>query len=191
VRTHIRPQLRIASVDLRHPAPADRGPYRDAFRTDVRFGADADRLRFSADEWRAPLETSDPTLAQVLEARARIRLEAATGYASAIGGELRRAILGELAEGAPISNVARALHVSVRSLQRTLADAGTSYRAVLDTVRRDLARDYLADAAVSICEVALLLGFSDQRSFHRAFERWTGESPGRWRALRTRGSGVD
>jgi AraC-like DNA-binding protein len=182
IRAYFRPQLHLAGVDLRQAAPADTRPYREAFGVDVHFGAGADRLRFSKDEWRTPFETADPTLALVLEARARVRLERTTGGARPVDIELRRAIVGALPAGAQVDEVARALHMSVRTLQRKLAESGTSYRAVLDTLRSGLAREYLADDTVSICEVALLLGFSDQRSFHRAFERWTGEAPGRWRA---------
>ena len=71
--------------------------------------------------------------------------------------------------------------MSVRTLQRRLVDSGTTFRSVSDEVRRQLALGYLADPAVSIAEVAFLLGFSEQRSFNRAFRRWTGETAGRWR----------
>jgi len=71
--------------------------------------------------------------------------------------------------------------MSTRTLQRSLARAGTTFRTVLDHVRRSLAESYLADTSVSIPEVAFLLGFSDQSSFHHAFQRWTGHAPGRWR----------
>jgi AraC-like DNA-binding protein len=71
--------------------------------------------------------------------------------------------------------------VSVRTLQRKLVATGTTFREVSETVRGRLAEGYLTDPGVSIAEVAFLLGFSDQSSFNRAFRRWTGESPGRWR----------
>jgi AraC-like DNA-binding protein len=184
LRAYFRPQLRLAGVDLRQPTPADVGPYRDVFRTDVRFGTDADRIHFSADEWRTPLETSDPTLAQVLETRARMRLERLTDSEDDLDPELRRAIIGALPEGARVREVARALHMSVRTLQRKLDKSGTSYRAAVDALRSELACQYLTDKTVSISEIALLLGFSDQSTFHRAFERWTGDAPGRWRKKR-------
>jgi AraC-like DNA-binding protein len=181
LRTFFRPQLRLVGVDLRQPAPLDVAPYQHAFRTGPRFGADADRIHFSADEWRAPLETSDPQLAQVLEARALTRLQQLTDGEKGVSPEVRGAIMGTLPDGAHVEDVARALHMSVRTLQRKLEKAGTTYRAALDALRSELACQYLKDEAVSICEVALLLGFSEQSSFHRAFERWTGEAPGRWR----------
>jgi len=103
------------------------------------------------------------------------------------GSDVRQAIIGALPNGAAVADVARALHVSVRTLQRRLTAAKTSYREELDQVRSELARQYLQDPTVAIAEVALLLGFADQSSFHRAFERWTGDPPGRWRAARLTG----
>ena len=79
-----------------------------------------------------------------------------------------------------------AMHVSVRTLQRRLVEAGTTFREVSDLVRDQLAEEYLSDPRVSIPEVAFLLGFSDQSSFNRAFRRWTGQSPGEWRRRRSR-----
>jgi AraC-like DNA-binding protein len=69
----------------------------------------------------------------------------------------------------------------VRTLQRGIIKSRTTFRQVSETVMARLAEGYLADPKVSICEVAFLLGFSEQSAFNRAFRRWTGESPGRWR----------
>ena len=102
-------------------------------------------------------------------------------FRSGFTAQVRRVILAELADGAEEEAVARALHVSRRTLQRRLADDGTSFRLVLEDLRKELAERYLKDPGNSIVEVAFLLGFSDQSSFHRAFQRWTGASPGRWR----------
>jgi AraC-like DNA-binding protein len=70
-------------------------------------------------------------------------------------------------------------------LQRKLAPSGTTFRELTDTVKGHLAEEYLTDPDVSIAEVALMLGFSDQTSFNRAFRGWTGETPGRWKKRQT------
>jgi AraC-like DNA-binding protein len=181
VRMGIRPELRVRHVDLRRAQPADPGPYQECFQAPVRFAAAGDRLCFTAAEWASPIEGADAALARVLEEHARIlaaRLpEAPTDFVSTV----RTSVMAALPDSADAEHVARALHMSTRTLQRKLADAGTSFREVLDSVRSGLAESYLADTGVSIPEVAFLLGFSDQSSFHRAFHRWTGWAPGRWR----------
>ncbi|HSY38976.1 MAG TPA: AraC family transcriptional regulator, partial [Polyangia bacterium] len=80
-----------------------------------------------------------------------------------------------------LASVGRALALSKRTLQRRLGVEGVSFRALTDEVRRGLATEYLTDGRVSLSEIALLLGFSEQAAFQRAFLRWTGVTPGQYR----------
>ena len=91
--------------------------------------------------------------------------------------------LAQRREGAvpPLREVARALAMSDRNLQRALRDDGTSFQKVLDEVRRDLAISHLANPATSAGQVGFLLGFSEPSAFHRAFRRWTGKTPSAYR----------
>ena len=184
IRMRIRPDLRVEHVDLRRPRPADPSPYEELFRSRVRFGAAHDRLCFSRREWTAPIAGADAALAQVLEEHARTLATRLPSAPTDFVGAVQHAILTTLPDGAGADHVARSLHMSTRTLQRKLARAGKSFREVLDGVRSGLAQSYLADTAVSIPEVAFMLGFSEQSSFHRAFCRWTGTAPGRWRRER-------
>lgn len=181
IRMRIRPGLQVLRVELRQPEPANAAPYTELFRAPVRFGAPADRLCFSAGEWSAPTESADAALARLLEEHARVLARRVPDATSGFRDEVQKAIAAAPGDGGSAPDVARALNVSVRTLQRKLVASGTTFRKVSDTVRRRLAEGYLADPAVSIAEVAFMLGFSDQSSFNRAFRRWTGESPGRWR----------
>jgi AraC-like DNA-binding protein len=76
---------------------------------------------------------------------------------------------------------ARQLGMTVRTLQRRLRDEGTSFHAVLDDVRRDVALTQMRARRQSIDELAFILGFEKSSSFHRAFKRWTGQTPGEFR----------
>ncbi|CAH0351438.1 AraC family transcriptional regulator [Aquabacterium sp. CECT 9606] len=78
-------------------------------------------------------------------------------------------------------DVTRRLGTTLRTLQRRLADQGTSYRDVLNQTRHQLALDYLTSARYSVGEISFLLGFSEVSAFTRAFKRWTGSSPSTWR----------
>jgi AraC-like DNA-binding protein len=186
VRMRIRPELEVHRVELRRPQPAEMAPYLERFRAPIQFGSARDRLCFTASEWASPTADADAALARLLEEHARLlaaRLPAApTGFVATV----QSSIIAGLPETADEASVARSLHMSRRTLQRKLAGGGTSFRALLDDVRRGLAESYLADRGVSIQEVAFMLGFSEQSSFHRAFQRWTGSAPGRWRRERRR-----
>jgi AraC-like DNA-binding protein len=85
--------------------------------------------------------------------------------------------------------VSSRLGVPARTLQRRLRSEGTTFAKKTDEVRRQLAERYLADRRTSVAEVAFLLGFSDVSAFHRAFVRWTGQTPSRYRALVASGQG--
>lgn len=181
VRMKIRPQLRVLRVELRQTDPITPLPYSEVFRAPVRFHAAADRLCFSDEEWHTPIESADAALAKLMEEHARILTTRMPRAGSVFTADVQKTIAAAPPECTSAHDVARALNVSVRTLQRKLVATGTSFRQVSDTVRGQLAQEYLAGRGVSIAEVALLLGFSDQSSFNRAFRRWTGESPGRWR----------
>jgi AraC-like DNA-binding protein len=188
MRMRIRADLRVLRVELRQAAPARAELYEQVFRAPVRFGAAADRLCFSNEEWMAPTESGDAALAALMEEHARILAQRLPHALPGFGATVQKTIASAMYDGSSsAADVARALHVSVRTLQRRLAPTGRTFRDVADAMRGHLAQEYLTDPKVSIAEVALLLGFSDQSSFNRAFRRWTGDTPGRWRRHRHSG----
>jgi AraC-like DNA-binding protein len=83
--------------------------------------------------------------------------------------------------GAALDDVARARGESPRTLQRRLEAVGLTWRALRDAVREDEARLLLEQGQRSLPDIAEALGFSDQSVFARAFSRWTGVSPSRYR----------
>jgi AraC-like DNA-binding protein len=181
IRLHIQPGLAVAGVELRQPAPPAAARYQEVFQAPVRFGAVADRLRFSREAWEQPTVNGDAVLAALLEEHARILAARTPAAVAGFVGEVQRAIASRLPEDASADAVARELNMSVRTLQRRLVVCGTTFHEVSEAVLARLAAGYLSDPAVSVSEVAFLLGFSEQSAFNRAFRRWTGESPGRWR----------
>ena len=78
--------------------------------------------------------------------------------------------------------VARIANMSTRSLQRALHREGTSFKAVVEAGQRANALRYMRETGYPLSAIALAVGFSDQSNFNRAFRRWTGQSPGHWRA---------
>ena len=89
------------------------------------------------------------------------------------------------AKGAvPLDDVARHLGMSGKTLERRLTRRGTSYRAMVEGIRRDLAEHYLADTDLRLQQIAYLLGYSEPAPLVRAFKRWTGSTPMQYRARR-------
>jgi AraC-like DNA-binding protein len=101
-------------------------------------------------------------------------------------GDLEQQIQALMIEQLPSGKVtdkmiARELHLSERTLQRKLRDKGTSFRKILENVRKMVALQYIRDTSTSMTEIAFLLGFSEQSAFSRAFKKWTGKSPVQYR----------
>jgi AraC-like DNA-binding protein len=90
------------------------------------------------------------------------------------------------ARAASLPRLAKALHVSARTLRRRLAERGSSYRELLEGTRRSVALQRVLDAEVSFEEIADALGFRDVSAFYRAFRRWTESTPAAYRARRAR-----
>ncbi|WP_188455764.1 AraC family transcriptional regulator [Virgibacillus oceani] len=120
------------------------------------------------------LEILTPALNQSLNASQRI---------SPITGMVKWIMKRNLAGGcSDIQTVASELGMSKRTLQRRLQDEGIRFNHLLTQVRKQQAREYLADPSLDIGEVAFLVGYEDQNSFYRAFRLWEGITPSNWRA---------
>lgn len=167
-------------VALTHPAPRWIGPYFGLFRCPVRFNAPSTRLVFALDQAEMPLPARNRELAEANDA-------ILSGYWTQLTGQdivtrVRRAILDQLPSGAPSAeDVARDLLMSPRTLQRRLTCQGTTFKWLVESVRRELADQYLADPGRSLGEITFLLGFSETSAFSRAFKRWTGRTPTQFR----------
>jgi AraC-like DNA-binding protein len=178
-RIATRSRVRPLAVTMPDPPP-DAGVYRDFLGVAVQAGA-AHAVTFAELDAARPFLTENAGMWQRFEPSLRARLfELEAG--SAMSERVRGVLLEKLPAGeASVQGVARALAVSPRTLQRRLGAEGTSYQAVLDRVREDLARHYLADARMGVGTIAFLLGYQDQSSFYRAFSSWTGQTPERAR----------
>lgn len=183
-RMHIRPEQVLARVEFTRARPDDPRPYETFFRAPVIFGADIDRLCLPRAEWDTPLEHGDDLLVELLDRHAAILANRLPSPRQGIVADVQQTILERLPTSPKAEEVAKELHVSTRTLQRKLTRAGVTFAQVVENVRAELAKDYLS-GDTPISEVAFLLGFSEQSSFHRAFRRWTGMAPGRWRSAAT------
>ena len=165
------------AVELRHRAPPDTSEHARVFGIAPRFGAAADALVLDAAVLDAPCPAPDPTLWSVLEQHAEALLAERPDPAR-FAERVRHDVGRALPEGAAtLAATARRLRMSERSVQRRLAAEGTTYEAIVDDLRRELAARYLRDRSLAIGEVAYLLGYSEPSAFHRAFKRWTGATP--------------
>lgn len=180
-RVSFGPDFAPLRVQFSHGEPACAQRFAEHFRAPVEFGAADNTLLCRRDDMLRRLPTANVDMALASD-------RVLTDYLARLDREdvqtqVRRAVIEALPSGTPTeAELAQALQMSHRTLQRRLAEAGTSFSTLLDEVRRELAMQHLGDLRKQVTQIAFLLGFAEVASFNRAFKRWTGRTPTEYRA---------
>lgn len=172
--------LAPANVELDRPRPESPELWESLLSSRVCFDAGRTCLSWYLSDIVEPLITGDPDLARANDEQTQAYLD---GFlATSTSREVVDKIVEHLPDGPPSQlQIAEALHVSNRTLQRKLKDEGTSFMDLLQNTRLQLAQKYLRHPNRSVVETAYLLGFSEPSTFSRAFKRWTGMAPADYR----------
>jgi AraC-like DNA-binding protein len=175
------PTLRLLSVRFTHTAPTDPAHYAKHFGCPVGFEAVHNEMHLPIAFLDERPPRADPNLGRVLQEHTEYllsQLPSADPFVYAV----RSKLLEQLRSGAPeTAAVARALHVSERTLRRRLRAEGTGYQALLEDLRMQLAGQYVGQTREGFVAIARRLAFSDASAFFRAFKRWTGITPAQYR----------
>ncbi len=147
-------------------------------------------LTFASEDADRPLITRSASLWATLEPGLQDQLEARLGTQT-MSARIKRTLTEALPGGSTtIDDMAKRLNMSKRSLQRRLNEEGTSFQEVLNETRFEMSDLYLRDDALSVPEISYLLGFRDTSSFFRAFQGWTGMTPGDYRVAKDADAGA-
>jgi AraC-like DNA-binding protein len=169
-------RISLLEVGFPFPRPPHEAVYPLLFPGPVSFDAAAAHLTFDARYLALPLRRDDHALRTMLHhalpltvlpyRRDRLLVE-----------RVRRFLFEHPGEAHDADAIARHLHVSTRSLHRHLRDEGASLQRLKDEVRRERAEALLVRTDHPVKQVALAVGFADEKAFARAFKGWTGETP--------------
>lgn len=173
----------LTPLEARFPyaRPARTSQLARCFRAPLVFGCREAMLLYRMEDLDRGVAAGDERLAGYLDRLARDTLRS-LGRRGSLSDRVNRFVWSELADGTPtLERAASTLGLSTRTLQRRLREEGTTYAALIETLRRDLAGSMLRDRGLAVYEVGFMLGYSDPTSFHRAFRRWTSCSPGQYR----------
>ena len=165
------------AVYFKHAAPATIAHHEAYFGCPVHFGSERDALLVSAKTLHTPNKLGDPSISRFFDTHLASEI-AKFDDGIPLDRQVRDHISTSLSEGIPaLSDVARHLGMSRRTLQRRLSEQGHSYQTLVDESRRQLAKRLLRKTDFSLIEVAFMTGFSGQSAFTRAFKRWAGQTP--------------
>lgn len=173
-------RIRPVSFDFAYPSPPQADEYHKLFPGKVLFNQSYSAVWFTTEQLATPLRRDEAALRlYLLQDISKIIIPQRNRDTT---GEKVRAYLQQVRPLWPdLPTTAEALNISISTLQRHLAQDGTSFQGVKDQLRRDLAIMRLNTSTVQLAELAAELGFSDQAVFQRAFKTWTGSAPGAYR----------
>lgn len=169
------------AVYFAHPAPDTVAHHESFFECPVHFGAERDSIQISQKSLVASNKLGDESISAFFDTH----LDTEVGKLDdtlPLDVRVREHVAPALSEGVPtLSDVARDLGMSGRTLQRRLSKQGLTFQTLVDEARRALATRLVRRGDVSLMEVSFMTGFSDQSSFTRAFKRWSGQTPRSYR----------
>ena len=168
-------------VRFKHTEPPEVGEYKRTFGNNVVFGYRINELVFPSALIEEPASNSDPAAFAAMEKRSAEMIKRLPP-ADPLIDKLRKTVFNALGVGdVSMQSISRLMNVSSDKLRKELSTRRTSFRFLVNSIKRDIALVYLEDRSWSLADVAFVLGFSDTSSFNRSFRGWTGETPTEYR----------
>lgn len=172
--------LKPARIGFVHPTPDDVEPYSRILGCDVEFGCKNTYVSFPISMLTLKVKKADPALKALLDQQAHALLDVLPN-GDHFEQQFYKYVLRAMQDGKPtIDEVAGYMKVSARTLHRRLEERKLVFKVLLQKTRQQLARQYLKERRLTLSEIALLLGYSEQSAFARAFKQWSGETPLRY-----------
>ncbi|MFE0644026.1 AraC family transcriptional regulator [Streptomyces sp. NPDC058877] len=179
----VRRRIGLRRVEFVHSEPRHAHEYALLFGAPCVFGAERTVAVFDRADLDEPVLRDAAALKAFLH-RAPADVLVCADYGTTTAGRVRH-LIGRALPAGPVptpEQLADRLSFSPQTLRRRLAAEGTTYQRLRDQARRDHAMAELAGGRISIERLSRQLGFSEPSAFHRAFRRWTGETPRAYQA---------
>jgi AraC-like DNA-binding protein len=176
--------IKLERVDFVGESPTNLAKYQALFGCPLYFRQPSNLLYFDSEYLRLPLVHTEHSLHDFLRtAPYQLLTMTEQSHEESLISQVTAMIGHEFSQGFPgFETISSALNISAPTLRRRLKREGTTFQQLKDSCRSDAARELLARADLSISAVALQLGFTDPSTFHRSFKKWTGQTPGEYRA---------
>lgn len=169
------------AIHFSHSLKGNLADYERFFECPVHFDSDFTGIVFKTEYLSMPSVSYNPDLLKVLTSYADVIVS--KKQKSAANEVITQYIIESLSHNVPtLADAAAHLGVSPRNLQRKFKQQGTNFKSIIDNVRKEYAFSYLLQTNYKMSYIAQVLGFSEQSVFQRAFKRWTGQTPGEYRA---------
>jgi AraC-like DNA-binding protein len=174
-------RIPIQRAQFAYPEPPYGAEYRIMYSSNLEFRAPRTAIVFDASYLDLPIVQNERTVKEFLRIAPEnilVKYKNGSSLGARIRRRLRQSLPGELPE---FEALAGEMNMTPATLRRRLHEDGTSFQAIKDQLRRDLAISHLSHSKRSTMDIGLELGFSERSAFHRAFKKWTGAAPGEFR----------
>jgi AraC-like DNA-binding protein len=175
-------KVKPVAIHFMHACPADISEHRRIFDCPLKYGYNRNEIVLRRADLAQPVFQANVPLLDSLEQYAQEmldRLYPPDTWADKVAKKIKKRLMR--GENTTLDGVAKELLLSPRHLQNKLKNEGMAYQLLLDQVKKEMALKYLDDLQMTVCDIAFLLGFSEQSAFNHAFKRWTGITPGCYR----------
>lgn len=179
-----RKQVIYKEVGFQHQPLASPDIYNEFFNCPVHFGCESNYIHLSSMVMDLPVYANDPMVKSLLEdavlklINTTVKLSTSSTIEDYLESSLRQNIHLKL------SDIAHKLGISVSTLKRKLQEEGLTYSEVDKRVKLKLSEKLILEGHLSIEQIAEKLHYKDSSSFHRAFKKWTGMTPGKFKAYK-------
>jgi AraC-like DNA-binding protein len=175
--------LKIIEAHFQYPQPDYVSLYKSIFNCPLSFDANDNKLVLNGSILKQPILQANPLSVAAAERLCADFLKANPATDDLVM-RVRQIILKQHNKFWDEDTIAQRLNITSRTLRNQLRRAGTNYQSVLDSIRKQISQDDLLHSALNIEEIAEHVGYSDARSFRRAFKKWTGQTPVEYRNLK-------
>ena len=170
-------------IHFTHAGPQNRSELETIIEAPVHYNSHANAVEIDRHFLDRPTRFPHSAIHASLEQAAQAEL-AKLQFEDRIIRDVKECIMNKLASGVPrLEDVAETLRLSPRTLQRRLNNTKTNFKLMVDEARRERSLRLISDSALALPDISAELGFSDQSAFQKAFKRWYGQAPGRYRLL--------
>lgn len=170
-----------SALRFAHRKPTDLAPYQRFFKAPLVFDAEVNAVVFDAKWLSCPLPLPDESLHQSVQQKIReLETRKNLNFREQVQAMLRVAIInGDYSA----NQIAAMFSMSDRTLHRHLQRYGTTFKTLLEESRFEIAKQMLEASRLEVSQIALTLDYAEASPFIRAFKRWSGTTPARWREL--------
>ena len=168
-------------IHFQYRAPSYLPEYQKTFNCPLLFEQEHNSIILPESFLDLPAKTYNPYLDKLVQKQAE-HLKQNLGVVNSFTEQIQKQIVQDLPIGTlDVDTISEKMNMSRRTLARKLKDEGTSFKALVEETKKELAIDYLKQNKFNINDIAYMLGFSESSAFSRAFKRWFGDNPQAYR----------